>query len=314
MRFAFRRSMMQKYRVIASLIGPILDAGHSLRIHVKGVNFTPNKWRDNPPNVGQSSKRSILYIADNFGINVKRIDDVKFTRKKNYNYKRDVLIHMSQQEKNNFVLPYLVPCCRWKGKKYLTGDPLIELMAKTQKEVNLIPNSMLIIHPGGCRGFISPWGKPYPKKKTRKNNIEFMNSIAENIPHWIEHVAIKSHPVPFHQCTANAMRAYLPYTIVENDLCKAIAQYEWIINIGSSTAFWLKGSGKKWLNIVGLAKFKYKFHRENMAKQRGGSTHYTKLTQAMENYDRKETQREKDIFNLPATENIMRIINERISI
>jgi len=309
MRIVFKRAMMQKFRVIASLIGPIIDAGHSLRICVKGTAFTPNQWRNNPPNVGQSSQKSIRYIADNFGIPIRRMEDVKFTRKKNYYHNCDMLIKMSQQEKRDFVLPYLVPHCRYKGKKYLTGDPLLELMREKQRSVATVPNSLLIVHPGGCRGFISPWGKPYSRRKTRENNIRFIDDITKHIPPWITTISIKSHPVPFHQCTAEAMRKYLSFPIIETNLCEAIARHEWVVNIGSSTAFWLKGSGKKWLNLVGLAKFKYKFHRENLAEQRGGATDYTTLTQSMEDYARTETQKEKDIFEMPATENIINLIN-----
>ena len=183
-----------------------------------------------------------------------------------------------------------------------------------------VPGTLLLIHPGGGRGFISPVHKPIPKKRIQRHNYKFLNKIISNLPEFIDRVIIKTHPFPYHQCTKTAIEKTvlqelrdlfknIRIYVVEDDLISYICQSEWILNFGSSTAYWLKGSGKKWVNVTGMARYKYKKHREDMAEKRGGAVNINNLKEAMINYNRKDSKEEIEIYNMDAIQNVMRFIN-----
>ena len=105
-----------------------------------------------------------------------------------------------------------------------------------------------------------------------------------------------------------------------------MAEHEFIVNVGSSTSIWLLGSDKKWINLRGLSKYKYKYHRDNRKRAKKWNLWpqnilLESLGNLISNYDNivnsnkdiiDTMQYYKDIFNLDTTNKVMEIIHRNM--
>lgn len=297
--------MTQRYRAILHLIDPIIEAGHELTIVVSDARVDVHDFRDTPCDVSKSSKNTLLYLAKNFGIQVKHIDKVWFTRRKRP--RCDLMLCYDQQDKHSLGIPYNTYCCFWKGKELLVGNPMCEAIKNCDRQEE--EGKCLIIHPGGGRGYVSPQRKELSKKKVVQENIRFLQTTLDALPQRVRRVAIKTHPFPYRRCSAAALNKYVVPSLrfcgdieaVEDNLIGEIASSELILNWGGTSALWLVGSGKFWFNIKGMAWHKAK--REKLIDERGGGIELKELKNAARigtSYT----------FGLPAVANIMEKINE----
>jgi len=305
--------MMQRYRAILHLIDPIIEAGHRLVIEVGGTGLNHAECRSHPTNVAFGSEKGIRYLCDNFGLEIKRIDEVKFRRKASQG---DIELRLENYPHINkgIRIPYNAHSMYVGTKEFVVGNTLSECIRKAPyKEV---PNTMLIVHPGGGRGFVSPIRKKLKKSIVIANNIELLNAVLKQVPQWIKTIKIKTHPFPYHKCTATSMtenvlpHLYREVEFVEDGLIQHMAEAEWLMNFSSTTGIWLKGSQKKIVNVVGMAKYPGKTHRESKASNRGGVC--KDIIMAMEGYRSPWTTEDWELWELDAVDNIMKVLNEHL--
>lgn len=320
MNICFQRRLTQKYRSILHFIDPLIEAGHDLTITINNIKFSLQELKSHPHNVNSVRPSALKYMAENFGMEIKNWDKVKYTTNKKH--KCDLKLDSGKRrvEGAHITLPHMKPVIVINKELYLTGNPLCEMIREREQHIEEVPGRVLLIHPGGGRGFVSPVKKKYSKDKVVRNNIQWLRRILDELPQGEREVVIKTHPFPYHKCTKISIEKsvlpvvqkkykHLQLSVVENDLISEICKAEWVLLSGSSTAFWLIGSPKKWLNITGLARFGYSDHRDKKAGERGGGVDIRNVNSAMVNYKREITPREKMVYELPATDIIMEIIN-----
>jgi len=337
-RLVFKRTMMQRYRAIAHFIDPIIKNGYELWIEVQEDKnkFDIKRFLDRPMNASKASKGSVKHLIDNFNIPYKYFDKVNFTTLKNKIDGFYLTLDKKIYNKDFVALPYNDFYCRHGKDKYKVGNPMCNLFDKYQSEIDEEKGSLLLIHPGGGRGYVSPVREFLDEKKTRRNNMYFMESIFNNIPDCIKKITIKTHPVPYLCChkrgiekTLNIMNVskynFLIH-ISDQNLMKNIASHEFILNIGSSTTIWLLGSEKKWINICGMAKYSYEKHRDHRERTKKWfdwpqHTKLNKLSNLILNYDDivleskkalKIREKYKELRKLNAIKNCMKIIKKCI--
>ncbi len=297
--------MTQRYRAILHLVDPIIEAGHELTIVVSGNHVNLKMYRDYPCNVSASSKGTIKYLMDAFGVYPQHFDKVKFTTNKKI--KADLYLCYDNHNKNAVGIPYNTRFCHVDDKKILTGNPMEDMFTSDHLE-----DSLLIIHPGGGRGYVSPQRRSLSKKKTIKNNVAFLQMVIDNLPDNISYITIKSHPFPYKACSENAIKKYVvprlkfcgKIKVKSNDLIGLISYHEYIINFGGTTSLWLGKTDKKWVNIIGMDKFNAS--REKLIPSRGGGIRLENLKQ----HHWKRDEQFLDSGN--AIENIMKVINGEI--
>lgn len=278
-RLVFKRAMMQRYRAIAHFIDLLVDKGYDLTIEVQSDKFDFKKMQEKPMNASKASKKSFKYLLKNFGITCKHLDKVYFILEKNKAKGLFLSVDNKLYSENYVSLPYTSFYCRDKDGQYLTGNPMCNLLKEYQDKIPEEKNTLLFIHPGGGRGYISPVRSHIPKKDVIKNHIKLLNKIIKQIPDTIKKITIKVHPVPYMYCGMKGINKYIidkiykvalcPIEVVQNNLMEQLARNEFIVNLGSSSTIWLLGSEKKWINILGMTKFPYVKHRDH--RERAGS-------------------------------------------
>ena len=324
MTLVFVRILMQRYRSILHFIDPFIDNGYKLVVQVHGKSFNFPKMMRRPWNAVPSSKASMLHISEAIGIPVKHIDSVKFKTDKKY--LGDLALTIDDRVRGNkfMSLPFVGFHSVSHKNTELVGNPMCELLRNVQARTSERPGSLLLVHPGGGRGYISPARKQFPPDKVRENNKEFIKSIVSSLPSRINNITIKIHPIPYVGCgksdiqdIVKELSPRISMVVTDKNLISALASHEFVLNFGSSTSVWLLGSTKKWLNITGCDKFKYKHHREK--KQR--AKHWKKWPQLcqldklafmidnyesyVKNHSLPVMQKFKEMFNLPTTEMVL---------
>ena len=271
--------MLQRYRAILHLADPIIEAGHELVICIHGGNFSHKECRDHPTSVARATKGGLKYLMECFGITVNNWDKIKFkTGKPKGDW--DLRLEHHEPEDKTIRLPYNGYDMFVENERYTVGNPLCKMVADFQKEYRELKDSVLIMHPGGGRGYISPVRKKLGKSKVDRNNVEFLNKVLGALPEDLSKITIKVHPFPYHHCTARALEKY-----VVPHLCREVFVYngvtpfhlainEYIINFSGTTAFWLRGSSKKLINITGMVKYP---HRDVSGEVRGQTAAETPL-------------------------------------
>ena len=176
-RIVFRKTMLQRYRAILHLIDPTVEAGHRLVIEINGTGLSLAECRSHPTNVATSSKKGIEYLRRNFGLQVSHMDKVKFRTMAS---RGDVELRLEgyPHTKGNVRLPYNAHSMFVGNDEYVVGNTLSECIRKAPyKEV---PDSLLIVHPGGGRGFVSPIRKKLKKALVVENNVRFLNGLRQS--------------------------------------------------------------------------------------------------------------------------------------
>ena len=271
----FKRNMMQRYRSILHFIDPLIDAGYDLNVEVQSKSFDKKAIHEAPMDASKASKDSCKYLCKNFGIYPNNFDKINFTTKKNVIDGLFLTTDGKKYNKPHILLPYNGFVCSDKRGDHKVGNPMCNLFDKYRKIVKEEEGTLLIIHPGGGRGYVSPVRNHIPGYQVTANNYAMLKNILKNIPNSIRKVYIKTHPVSYIGCDMKHMcNSVLPLlqqkfkgrfdsiSIVKNDLMHHLVASEFILNIGSSTAIWLLGSDKKWINLLGMSQFEYKKHRE----------------------------------------------------
>lgn len=300
MQIAFMRCMTQRYRAILPLIDPIIEAGHELTIIVSGKRVDWYKAKRRPCDVSDSDPQILGYLAENFGFEIKHRDKVKFTTDKHI--KRDLGLCYDDHNTGEKVLgiPYNTNNCYRNGEPIWVGNPVVEAVQNCDGEE--VFGSLLIIHPGGGRGYITPIRKKFDKIKAVDEQVRFFQTIFDKIK--MEYYTIKPHPFPYLRCSASSVSKYVvprlkcdgEIAVVDRMLINQLKVHEYIINFGGTTALWLMDSGKKWCNITGMAKYSDK--REKLIPGRGGGCTLDNI-QWQSNYKKHN-----------AIDNIMGLINE----
>lgn len=302
--------MMQRYRTIAHLVDPIIEAGHELTVVVSHDEVNIEKYRRFPTDAADSAPNTVRFIARNFGIKMRHFNKVKWTTKKKP--KADIHLCYDDHDSKCLGIPYVRQYCYWRDKRTVVGNPMCEALRNHPAEEE--PGSLLLIHPGGGRGYISPQRQDTSKEKVTASNIKFLQQVIDNLPESVHTVRIKPHPLPYRRCTVNALTKFvipelkhnLKIEVVDTNLIEWLKQSEYVLNFGGTTALWLIGSGKKWFNILGMDW--YRASRERLIPQRGGGIRLEELKTAQKQAE------DSTLFNMPATENIMRQIHESLGV
>ncbi len=310
-RIAFLRCMTQRYRAILHLIDPIIEAGHELTICVSNRSVDLECYRNTPCDVAASAPNTLKYLIKSFGITVNHFHKVKFTRKKRP--AADLYLCYDDQNSDKALgIPYNTWSCFYRGKEWVVGNPMAEAIKNC--EVAEVHGSVLIAHPGGGRGYISPQRKAMSKKRVTKENVQFLQKVLDNLPRETTSVRIKTHPLPYRRCTKTALEKFVvphlefdgPIEVVDSDLVGEISRAQLTVNFGGTTSIWLMGSAlKRWVNVLGMDK--YSASREKLIPKRGGGIPIGRLECCGFEYrESNDTHR----WALPATANIMEKINE----
>tara|TARA_Y100000034_G_scaffold69476_1_gene83889 strand:+ start:2828 stop:3838 length:1011 start_codon:yes stop_codon:yes gene_type:complete len=272
MKISFRRTMAQRYRAVSHLIDPIIKNGHNLSIEVKSKKWDLSRHRKRPSDVSSASKRSIKWLIKTFNIQCNNLGKVSFSLKKNIKCDLSLVLDTKVSSGSFLAIPYVGFTCNLNGRIIDSGNPMCDLMRRRAMEIPEIPNTLLIVHPGGGRGFVSPVRKDIKKKEVDRNNRRFIGRVISNLPKTIEKIIIKPHPIPYIRCDKNSLKDSLRWLkddrikVSDDPIPELISKSEFVVNFGSSTAVWLLGSDKKWINIVGEGRYPYKLHRDTRSK------------------------------------------------
>jgi hypothetical protein len=263
--------LMQRFRSILHLVDPILENGHSLCFNRGRYKFNLEKHRIDPWDIHAADVNSMKHLIQNFGLRTSKIDQVTWTKDKHAPCDLVITtdnkgVHKGRTTKGLIAIPYMGFNCYTAKGCVTTGNPMCQEIRTRQKTELEKKGTVLIIHPGGGRDFLSPKRKRFDSPVVINNNIELMNKTISYLPKSVSEIVIKTHPAPYLTCDCASMisgvlphiKANCPVTIVENDLIGLICKSEFIINFGSSTSIWLLGSPKKWINIIDQAQFNLK--------------------------------------------------------
>lgn len=259
------------------LVDPLIEMGHEVKMVVSDKEVDFKGFRKRPCDAAASAPNTVAYIAAAIGLKVKHLDKVKYTCSKNPVC--DYYLGYDSSQSNAFGIPYVGSEVHWQGVCAYTGNPMEDLITDDCR-----PNTVLILHPGGGRGYVSPIRKDYDKEKTSRNNIVFLQSIIDSLPKTISNVTIKTHPVPGVRCTKSSLEKFVvpyltrPVTVKDLDLIRCINEHEYILNFGGTSALWVINSGKKWANVTGLVKYPDSKQREKFLDARGGGVPIERLS------------------------------------
>lgn len=266
MNLVFRRTMMQRYRAISHFIDPLIEHGHKLTVEVATKNFRLDKLRQRPQDAFNGSKKSLKYIMDCLGIPCKHFDKVNFIEGDGVAKGLSLTVDQKPYKKGKVAwcgLPYTHFYCYPNGNKTLVGNPMSQLMREAISSETVEPGTIMTIHPGGGRGYVSPSRKNIPDQDVINNNKKMFDEFLSLLPPNIKKVTIKTHPVPYKLCDKSSLDSYLiPYLsnrytdkeIVTSDtnLVKLCATNEFVTTFGGTTFLWLVGSKIKWLKVMGF--------------------------------------------------------------
>ena len=176
-RIVFKRSMLQRHRAVCHFVDPIIEAGYELFVEIQSKKFNLKKIQKNPCNAGVASKKSFVYLLNNFGIPCKNLSKINFIGKKNKIKGLNLLIDKRKTKKKFVSLPYTSFHCMDKKGTYLVGNRMCELLRHVQSNTKEESGSLLFVHPGGGRGYVSPVRKDISKSKIAKNNIKLLRKV-----------------------------------------------------------------------------------------------------------------------------------------
>jgi len=333
-KLVFKRAMMQRYRAITHFIDPLIEAGYDLTIEVQSDKFDFKKMQQMPMNASKASKKSVKYLIKNFGIECKYLKKVHFVLEKNKSEGLFLSVDQKTFSKPYVSLPYTSFYCKDVDGEHLTGNPMCGLLQEYQNRVQEEKDTLLLIHPGGGRGYISPVRSHISKKNITKNHIKLLKRIVKQVPDCIKKITLKTHPVPYILCGIKGINKHVidevrevspcPIEVVQDNLMEHLSKNEFVVNLGSSSTIWLLGSDKKWINILGMTKFEYVKHRDHRERADKWfdwpqNVKLNELKNFILNYDsivgsdnktvdvRKE---HKELFKLDAINNTMNIIRK----
>jgi len=273
--------MMQRYRAILHLVDPLIEMGHELKLVVSDHDVNIEAYRARPCDFAASAPNTVAYLAGTIGLTIKHLDRVKYTLKKHPIC--DQYLGYDNSRDDIFGIPYVGDSCYWRGKTITTGNPMRDLITDDYR-----PNTVLILHPGGGRGYVSPIRQDWAKEITTRNNIEFLRCIIDCLPKSVIQITIKTHPAPYRRCTKSALEKFVapnlqqPVTVEDTNLIGLINSHEYILNFGGTSALWVMGSGKKWANVTGLVKYPDSNQREKFLSARGGGVRIENLAEWFE--------------------------------
>jgi hypothetical protein len=293
MKLCFTKYMMQRYRAILHFVDPIIEAGHELSIIVDS-DVTTNKSYTSPCDVANSSKYTVEYLNKTFGLGVKHLGKVNYVRETT----DGLLIYLDGKCKSDGIsIPFNSNIGGYRGKEKEVGNTMAQALRERMSIISEIPNSVVIMHPGGGRGFVSPIRYQCPIEEVTRNNVNLINSVLSRLPDFIEKIIIKTHPVPYTGCDADTIKNNVcpflikPLKVVEHGTLDVISKSEFVINFGSSTVIWLMGSPKKWINIICESKYnkEYEYHRDRRVRtdkwdEWTGNIRLNDLCNTMKNY------------------------------
>lgn len=335
MKLRFQRMLMQRFRSILHLVDSLMENGHDLCLTLGRQKYAPEKFYADPWKIHAADKNSMNYLVRNFGMKVKRIEKISWT--KNKYAACDLLIsndtrgvNKNKTPKGLVTIPYMGFNCYTPKGKVVVGNPMCQEIRVRQASESEKKGKVLILHPGGGRDFLSPKRKKYPPQTVIDNNISLMNKTIAMLSEASE-IVIKTHPAPYITCDKESVEskvlphlsASCPVSVRDDDLIGLICQSEFIINYGSSTVIWLLGSPKKWANIIDQAKFnlKLKNRRDRIVRAENWwewpqNVKLSELRSLLENYETKVNrslpfmQQYYDFYKLNAINKCVELIEE----
>lgn len=333
MKIRFNRMLMQRFRAILHFVDPLLRNNHELMLTLGRSKFSPSKFYSAPWDIHAADKTAMDHLCRNFGLKVKGLNKVSWIQEKYAACDLALSIDIrgvknKRTQSKTINIPYMGFHCYTPKGPVIVGNPLCEAIRERQKVEKEKKGSVLIIHPGGGRDFLSPKRKAYPEKKIVANNVALMNDTISHLKGASE-IVIKTHPAPYLSCDCSSMQARVlpklssscPLSIREDDLIGLICRNEFIINYGSSTSIWLLGSPKKWVNIIDQCKFnlKAKNRRDRIERAENWwewpqNIKLSGLRSAFEDYKRPDDlpfyKKYQDLYCLDTTRKCMEIIEE----
>lgn len=311
MKIVFNRSMCQTYRAIAPLVDPIIEEGHQLvvQVHTRSLDF--ERYTHDHHDIKHGSPQCLSRMGKNFGIVIKNLDQVTYTRKDHPS--ADLYLNYVCSKIKNALPPQtlgipfhkhvsLVP-----SGEVVTGNPLSEAFNNAPYEE--IPGSVLVLHVGGARGYISKLGSKTKERVVRVNNTEIMGRILDGLS-FASRIVVKAHPVPYHGCTKKDMEEQFGdrAIVVDDDMVRHVKESEYIIGFGTSAWTLLGGSGKKLIDLTGASGFGHNREGrfgENSTGVRVDDLHLLPTMNGLRSISGKGQ------FSLPAVENIMNLIRSK---
>jgi len=307
----YNRSMCQTYRSIVPLIDSIIEVGHELVVQVYDRRLDFDKYTHDHHDIKRSSPECLSRMARNFGVKIRHLDVVRYTRKD----------HPTADLYLNYVCSRIRGCLPPKtlgipfhkhvslvpSGEVVTGNPLSEAFNNAPYEE--IPGSVLILHVGGARGYISRLGSKTKEHKVWAKNKEIMRRILDGLS-FASRIVVKAHPVPYHGCTKKDMEEQFGdrATIVDDDMIRYVKESEYIIGFGTSAWTLLGGSGKKLIDLVGASGFGH--NREGRFGENSTGVCIEELHNLPE-MDGLRSVSGREQFELLAVENIMDLIRSK---
>lgn len=335
MKIKYRKMLTQRYRAILHLVDPILRMGNKLWLVSSKKAYSPARFYHNPWNVNAVDINAMRYLVRNFGLYVKGLKKIRWTQDKYESCDLTIGndtngINEGKSHPGLINIPYMGFDCYTPKGRVTVGNPMCQAIRDRQAIVPEKRGMMLIVHPGGGRDFLSPKRKRYSRDLVIANNISLMTATLAQLSQASE-IVIKTHPAPFWTCDCESVKSEVlphlptgcPVSVRDDDLIGLICQSEFIVNYGSSTAIWLLGSPKKWVNIIDQSKFnlKAKNRRDRVERaenwwQWPQNVKLGELCSLLENYETVVDQslpfmqKYRDIYELDAIPKCIELIEE----
>jgi len=323
---------MQRNRSFLHMIDPLLESGYEVRVKRKGKPFRAKDWENDISGVRGANLESYHHLADNFGLEVKGMDKVRWVDKVNFKHVTMSIDGFSiGGHKTTLNIPFQGIFARRKGMKKIAGNFMSEHIRQVSKIVPEDESQVLIIHPGGARGIVSPLGEDMEISQIKDNNRKFLEGISAAIPSSIKKIVIKTHPLPFKGNDAKSLTSVLPdprMVATGTELTQYICQSKYVVNFGSSTLWWIMGGDKRWLNVINCARYNLDHEDRRDVYTRADdwwsfpqNIKLEQLSDYIENYDRKVDLEETKLktkagvpigklFGLDTTKVILMLLSE----
>lgn len=307
----FNKTMTQMYRAVAPLVDPLVEQGDDLVIQVSDRRVDFEKHTHDHHDIRLSSQESLPRMVKNFGLVVRHLNCVRYTRK---DIEAELYLNRVCSRINKTLPPHTIGIpfhgheCITPGGPLLTGNPLSEAVRKAPYDE--IKGRVLILHIGGARGYVSKRGTKTKESVVAANNEMVMREILRGLE-FASGVVVKAHPCPYHGCTRGDMENQLADTgaeFVDDEMVKHVKQAEYVLGFGTSAWNLLSGSGKKLIDVLGASLFD-----DNRERRFGkGSTPVdVGRLWSLPTMVGTKSWYNKELFDMDAVENIMSIIKRR---
>lgn len=224
--------------------------------------YNPLDYTRDPWDIDRVGPDTLVYLCEHLGLKVKHLSDITWISSSSEKVFPKLVLgtdRVAFGSKKQINLPYNEFYCRTLEQEFLVGNGMCEELRNRQREEPEREGQLLITHPGGGRGIVSPHRRHIPKMKVVDNNITLFNNILFCLPDNVRKVVIKIHPAPYVNCDKKAFASFVKPRLISkceievaaSDLIGHTCRSQYVLTFGSSTILWLLGSDKKWVNLIG---------------------------------------------------------------